>query len=240
MQFAPLYPLIYQILQPTFPDCLWHGLSDPTAKTVALTFDDGPHPQHTPGLLEVLERYQVPASFFWLGACVDRAPQVAQTIWQQGHWVGLHGYHHRSFTNLTPIELQQSLSRTQTAIAQACRLDLATVEQQVRDVRPPNGMFTPQTLRLLRQWNYRPVMWSVVPEDWVRPGVDVAVQRILRQVRNGSLIVLHDGYCGGEDVAAIAARLLPILLDQGYRFTTVDAFWQCAAGAANSRTTSPN
>jgi len=52
----------------------------------------------------------------------------------------------------------------------------------------------------LYQWQYRPVMWSVVPEDWVRPGVSVVVQRVLQQVQNGSLIVLHDGACGGQDV----------------------------------------
>jgi peptidoglycan/xylan/chitin deacetylase (PgdA/CDA1 family) len=225
MQFAPLYPLIYRLLQPTFPACLWHGAPD--RKTIALTFDDGPHPEHTLPLLEVLAQYQVPASFFWLGVCVDRSPQIAQTVWQQGHWIGLHGYHHHSFARLSPQALQESLLRTQTAIAQACQLDLATVQQNIRDVRPPNGVFTPQTLRLLQQWNYRPVMWSVVPEDWVRPGVAVAAARVLQQIQAGSLVVLHDGYCGGEDVADIAAQIIPALLDQGYQFTTVDAFWRC-------------
>jgi len=77
------------------------------------------------------------------------------------------------------------------------------VQQYIRDVRPPNGLFTPQTLKQLHQWNYRPVMWSVVSEDWQRPGVSVAISRVLKQVGNGSLIVLHDGYDGGEDVAKI-------------------------------------
>lgn len=230
MQFAPLYPLIYRLLHPTFPACLWHGAPD--SKTIALTFDDGPHPEHTLPLLEVLAHYQVPASFFWLGVCVDRSPQIARTVWEQGHWIGLHGYHHHSFARLSPQALQQSLIRTQTAIAQACQLDLTTVQQNVRDVRPPNGIFTPQTLRLLQQWNYRPVMWSVVPEDWVRPGVAVATERVLRQIQAGSLIVLHDGYCGGEDVADIAAQIIPALLDQGYQFTTIDAFWRCRDLAA--------
>jgi peptidoglycan/xylan/chitin deacetylase (PgdA/CDA1 family) len=225
MQFAPLYPLIHQFLKPTFPNCLWAGSLE--TKTVALTFDDGPHPQYTPKLLEVLDQYQIPASFFWLGTCVDRSPEVAQAVWQRGHWLGLHGYRHRSFTQLSTLGLRQSLIQTQTAIAQACRLDLDEVQQHIRDVRPPNGFFTPQTLRLLEQWNYRPVMWSVVPEDWVRPGIDTVVQRVLQQTQNGSLIVLHDGYCGGEDVAETAAQLIPELLAQGYTFVTVDHFWQC-------------
>jgi peptidoglycan/xylan/chitin deacetylase (PgdA/CDA1 family) len=71
-------------------------------------------------------------------------------------------------------------------------------------------------------------MWSVVPEDWVRPGVSVVVQRVLQQVQNGSLIVLHDGACGGQDVAAITAQLVPQLLLSGYQFVKVDSLWQQA------------
>ena len=115
---------------------------------------------------------------------------------------------------------------TQQAIAQSCQLDFAEVQSRIRDVRPPNGLFLPQTLSDLERWNYRPVMWSVVPEDWVRPGIEVAARRILSQVQNGSLIVLHDGSCGGEDVAAIATHIIPRLLEQGYRFVAIDELWQ--------------
>jgi peptidoglycan/xylan/chitin deacetylase (PgdA/CDA1 family) len=224
VQFAPVFPLLHQVLKPAFPHCLWTGRSQ--VKTIALTFDDGPHATHTPPLLEVLDRYAVPASFFWLGICVQRFPQVAQATWARGHWIGLHGYDHRSFPQLSTAALQQTLVQTQAAIAQSCQLDLATVQQQIRDVRPPNGLFTPRTLSDLTRWNYRPVMWSVVPEDWVRPGVGIVVERILQQVQNGSLIVLHDGYNGGEDVAVIAAIVIPRLLERGYQFVTVDELWQ--------------
>lgn len=230
MQLAPLYPILYQVLKPSFPGCLWTGARD--SRAIALTFDDGPHPQYTPQLLQVLDGYNIPASFFWLGVCVDRAPTVARDVYERGHWIGLHGYYHHSFPFLTPDALKQSLEKTQMAIcaalaiascnAQACQID----PEMIRDVRPPNGLFTPQTLRLLRQWNYRPVMWSVVPEDWERPGVDVVVHRVLRQVQNGSLIVLHDGYYGGQDVAETTAQLIPQLLQQGYHFVTIDQLWQ--------------
>ena len=220
MQFAPLYPILYKILKPTFPGCLWAG--SPNSQAVALTFDDGPHPQYTPELLQVLDRYNIPASFFWLGVCVDRSPNVARAVYERGHWIGLHGYHHHSFPLLKPDVLKQSLQRNQDAIARACEIHPDTV----RDVRPPNGLFTPQTLSLLHQWNYRPVMWSVVPEDWERPGINAVVQRVLQQVQNGSLIVLHDGYCGGQDVAETTAQLIPQLLQLGYYFVTIDYLWQ--------------
>jgi peptidoglycan/xylan/chitin deacetylase (PgdA/CDA1 family) len=220
MQLAPLYPILYRILQPSFPTCLWTGATN--SRAIALTFDDGPHPQYTSELLQVLDRYSIRASFFWLGACVDRNPTLAREVYKRGHWIGLHGYHHHSFPFLKPDALKQSLEKTQEAIAQACQIH----PDNVRDVRPPNGLFTPQTLNLLHQWNYRPVMWSVVPEDWERPGVYVVMQRVLQQVQNGSLIVLHDGYCGGQDVAQTTAQLIPQLLQQDYYFVTIDQLRQ--------------
>ena len=220
MQLAPLFPIIYRVLKPTFPQCLWGG--NLNSKAIALTFDDGPHPRYTPQLLKVLDYYNITASFFWLGAGVNRSPEIAKAVCDRGHWIGLHGYDHRSFPMLTPAELKQSLEKTQTAIQRACNLQ----PEQVRDVRPPNGLFTPQTLQLLQQWHYRPVMWSVVPEDWVRPGVTPVVQRVMKQVCNGSLIVLHDGACGGKDVAETTQYLVSQLLQQGYDFVTVDTLWQ--------------
>jgi peptidoglycan/xylan/chitin deacetylase (PgdA/CDA1 family) len=225
MQLAPLFPLLHPLLASAFPKALWTG--DCQRPEIALTFDDGPHPQYTPALLEVLQHYQIPASFFWLGACVQRSPAVARSVFEQGHWLGLHGFDHRSFPTLSTPELKTSLERTQQVIAQACGLP----PQRVRDVRPPNGLFTPQILKQLTQWNYRPVMWSVVPEDWVCPGVSVVVRRVLQQTRNGSIIVLHDGSCGGQAIVETVAQIIPALLARQYQFVTLDRFWLPSSGS---------
>ncbi|MHC5833888.1 MAG: polysaccharide deacetylase family protein, partial [Nostoc sp.] len=89
------------------------------------------------------------ASFFWLGVCVNRSPSIAKAVSDRGHWIGLHGYDHRSFPMLSPNDLKDSLEKTQAAIYNACNLQ----PEQLRDVRPPNGLFTPATLKLLFQWN---------------------------------------------------------------------------------------
>ncbi|MGF1603000.1 MAG: polysaccharide deacetylase family protein [Thermosynechococcaceae cyanobacterium] len=219
MGIAPVLPYVHRALSPLFPGCLWQGNRD--RKEIALTFDDGPHPDYTLPLLEVLAEYQVTASFFWLGVCVERAPQMAQAVYEQGHWLGLHGYTHRSFPRMNRDELLTSLEKTKDAIATTCGLHPPTL----RDVRPPNGLFTPQTLSMLQTEGYRPVMWSVVPVDWVCPGVEVVAQRVLQQTCNGSIVVLHDGVCGGQEVAQSTRRFLSHLLEQGYRFVSIDELW---------------
>jgi peptidoglycan/xylan/chitin deacetylase (PgdA/CDA1 family) len=213
MSFMPLYPLLYRLLKPAFSHCLWSGSSD--TATLALTFDDGPHPQYTPALLEVLHRHQVCATFFLLGTAVEQHPELVRTIHQQGHWIGLHGYDHQAFVGLSDQDLQRQLAQTQTAIAQSAGVI-------VRDVRPPYGIFTPQILSRLNQWHYRPVMWSVIAEDWLLPGIEVVVERIVRQVHHGAIVVLHDGLEGGSTVAATVERLIPQLQAQGYQFVTID------------------
>lgn len=227
MPFAPVYPILHRILPPLFPLGLWQG--DRTQPVIALTIDDGPHPNHTLALLKVLRHESILASFFLLGKRVERYPAVVQAIWEQGHWLGLHGYTHRMFPEFSDHDLQQQLAQTRRAIAQACGWTDAEGRSRLRDVRPPNGVFTPGMLKRLQNWGFRPVMWSVVPEDWVRPGVEVCGQRILSQVRNGSIIVLHDGLCGGEDVAAIAQLVIPQLRSRGYQFVTIDQLWAIAS-----------
>lgn len=220
LTYAPLYPLLHPLLKNLFFSCLWTG--DHTIPEIALTFDDGPHPQYTPELIKVLEEYQIKATFFWLGVAVEQYPEIAQLVREKGHGIGIHGYQHISFPFLTESQLKQDLEKTQKIITEICQLPLETV----RDVRPPNGIITPPIVDLLNTWNYRTVMWSVVPEDWVRPGVEIVTNRVLQQTKNGSIIVLHEGEAGGQDVAACVRQILPPLLQKNYQFVLIDRLWR--------------
>lgn len=229
LQFAPVYPWLYRVLRLAFPTCLWSG--NRQRPDIALTFDDGPHPIYTLQLLDVLDHYQIVASFFLLGVCAERYPHVVKEIYDRGHWIGLHGYTHRLFPQLTASELAASLQQTRQIIITACGLTPETCPPHLfQDVRPPYGVFLPQTLTLLQHWGYRPVMWSVVPEDWLHPGVTVAVQRVVQQVSNGSVIVLHDGCYGGRDVAETTNQLIPTLCGCSYQFVTIDRLWLLRQG----------
>ncbi|MGB3187881.1 MAG: polysaccharide deacetylase family protein [Limnoraphis sp.] len=219
MQFAPFFPVLHPILKTAFPNCLWRG--DINHPEIALTFDDGPHPVYTSDLLKVLDEYQITASFFWLGCWVKNYPQIAKAVIRRGHWICLHGYNHQMFHQMTDEQLKQDLEKTKQEILKICDIN----PNRLLDVRPPNGVFTPKTLTLLKQWEYRPVMWTVVPEDWVRPGVNLVTNRVIQQTTNGSIIVLHDGNDGGQDVAASAREIIPKLLEKGYKFVTIDQLW---------------
>ncbi|MCL2933153.1 MAG: polysaccharide deacetylase family protein [Trichodesmium sp. MAG_R03] len=219
MVLAPLLPILHPILKSTFPNCLWQGNTQNSE--ITLTFDDGPHPEYTPQLLEVLDKYQIKANFFLLGICVDRYPAITKAIYEKGHWICLHGYEHISFPKLTPIQLKYSLEKTQLSIYKACGL----TTKLICDVRPPNGIILPKIIKLLEKWEYKTVMWTVVPVDWVRPGISVVVNRVVQQTSNGSIIVLHDGCDGGQDVAQSVAEIIPILLEKNYQFITIDKMW---------------
>ena len=89
--------------------------------------------------LQVLHQFKVKASFFWLGCNVTRTPQVAQAVAAAGHWLGIHGFDHRSFPRLTGQEFHQTLDQTQQVIAEVCDLTL----DRIRDVRPPEWLIHP-------------------------------------------------------------------------------------------------
>lgn len=219
MSITP-YPLLHRLGRVILPNCLWGG--NGSVPVVTLTFDDGPHPEYTPALLDVLARHGVSATFFLLGDRVVRFPSVVRRIHEAGHQIGLHGYHHHPFLFYTPGALRSQLTAAQTAIADACGLPLDTV----RYVRPPYGLATAGMVTRLREWGFRPVMWGTFSEDGTYPGVEIVVRRTLDQTQAGSLIVLHDGIRGGQAVAQVADALIPALSERGYGFVTVDALWQ--------------
>lgn len=228
MAAADLIPYLYRFLKTRQPHCLWEG--DRNQLSIALTFDDGPHPLYTPPLLDVLAKYNIKATFFWLGAWVERYPDLARHIYQQGHWIGLHSYEHRAFVGQSTRSIRTSLEKTQHAIAQACQI----APERIIDVRPPYGICSNTTIRHLHHWGYRTVMWSIVPIDWTEPGVAVITQRITNNTCGGDIVVLHDGTSGGPAVTDIAQQIVPHLLTDGLRFITIDEMWSHRSSATLS------
>ena len=146
---------------PGLGEALGIELRQPGSEGVAITFDDGPHPQGTPLVLEILREAAAPATFFLAGEQVVRRPALAAEIVAAGHRVELHCHRHRNQLRLTPGQLLDDAERGRAAIEEA-------TGQAVRDYRPPYGIFSASGLRAIRRRGWRPVLWSLWGRDWKR------------------------------------------------------------------------
>lgn len=198
-------------------------------RVVALTFDDGPNPPYTTAILEVLEREHVHATFFLVGRAVAAYPSVVRREVRDGDAIGNHTWSHSHMILMDAAQVRSSLAKTDDAIYLAAGV-------HTRIMRPPFGARDWLVLDQARSLGYTPVMWSVpLAKDWEEPPAQTIVERILPYVRDGSIIVLHDGnrgiVCAGPRAATRtcdrfseidATRLIvESLRSQGYRFVTV-------------------
>ena len=186
---------------------------------IALTLDDGPDPRYTPQVLDVLRRYEVTATFFMIGCSVRARPEIVRAVAEEGHQIANHTWSHPSLTRLGARRIRTELERASEAI-----YDVTDEEPAV--FRAPGGAWSPATFQVCRSLGLRPVDWSVDPRDWSRPGVNHIVDTIMRQTRDGSIILSHDGrgdrHSSPDRSQTVAAlrTVLPRLLDAGYHFVT--------------------
>ena len=199
-----------------FGPSVWHGPRDQAA--VALTFDDGPS-ESTPRILDVLARYNVPATFFQCGVNVERLPAVARDVAAAGHVIGNHSHTHPYLFNRTPSAIEQDLRRAQETIES---------HTGVRPVwfRAPYGVRWFGLAAALKGLELVGVMWTAIGYDWSLRA-DGVVQHLAARAANGAIFCLHDGRelrarpDIGVTVEAVQ-RLVPMLLDRGYKFETVN------------------
>jgi len=158
----------------------------PGAAGVALTFDDGPHPQGTPAVLEVLAAAGARATFFLIGEQVRAHPSAAAEIVAAGHDVAVHGDRHRNLLRLSSQSLADDLDRAHTAIGEATGRTASLH-------RPPYGIYSHPGLALVRRRGWRPLLWSRWGRDWsiARPPHAIAT-RLTRDLAAGEVLLLHD------------------------------------------------
>jgi peptidoglycan/xylan/chitin deacetylase (PgdA/CDA1 family) len=194
--------------------CVSHGGRD--RPEVALTFDDGPLPQYTRQVLDVLGRYEVKATFFCCGMhAAGHAGDIAR-ISAQGHALGNHTWSHPFLPELSYRQLTEQIDRTQEAIAVASDGTAPAL------FRPPYGSRTPEVMGWLGETASTIVLWDVDPSDWAMPGADEIARIVLEAAQPGSIILLHDG--GGDRSQTVAAlpRIIEGLHERGYRFALVE------------------
>lgn len=204
-----------RVLEPAQPMVVRRWAPDSSTPVVALTFDDGPWPNQTDQILDILSEHDVRATFFMVGRLAERHPAIARRVAAGGHLIGNHTESHAILTRHD---------------REAIRREIVEGSQSIHDVtgvtprwfRPPGGRMNPAVLGETERMGMDLVLWDVDPQDWRRPDAGRLVTSVLSRVRPGSVVLLHDG--GGDRSETIAA--LPPLIEglkaRGYFLVTLD------------------
>lgn len=201
VMFIEQPPFIYRML---FPGAFWRKPVE-GEKTIYLTFDDGPIPEITPWVLDLLDKYDIKATFFCVGDNVRKYPDIYKMVLDRGHRVGNHTFNHiqgiRTFS-------KRYLENTKLA-SEYIESDL---------FRPPHGhMRIPQFFTLRRY--YKIVMWDVVTRDYSKLMTpEKVLENVKRYTRDGSIIVFHDSLKAEKNMKYALPRSIEWLKEQGYTF----------------------
>lgn len=197
-----------------FPRSLWRLPKECRKKTIALTFDDGPVPEQTPWVLDLLDQYGIKASFFCVGDNIGKYPEIFDEIVRRGHSVGNHTFNHLQLFK-TPWKAYRE------------NIDLCCKVQNGHApyFRAPHGHITPwRAWQITHSLRFRRIVfWDVMPKDYDnRLTPEQVYQNVKNYVRDGSLIVLHDSIKAGPRMRYTLEHIIKDYLGKGYRFVSLD------------------
>lgn len=193
---------------------VYEGKLAESEKVIALTIDDGPWPQTTDQILDILKQHQVKATFFWVGEAVQKSPDIAKRVVAEGHAIGNHTLTH-SYSFHDAATIANEVDRTAEIIDRITGVKTSLF-------RPPGGFLNNGLAKYARQKNYAVVMWSLTSADTdPRAKPEAFVRNVLRGAKPGAIVLMHDG--GGDRTRTVTALpdIIAGLKQQGYRFVTV-------------------
>nr|WP_102716259.1 polysaccharide deacetylase family protein [Paenibacillus castaneae] len=186
-------------------------------KKIALTFDDGPYPQTTDKILDLLQQYHAKATFFVIGNKVERFPQTIMREIAEGHEVANHTFNHVYFLrSISSTTIKEEITKTGHALEA-----LTGIKPLL--FRPPGGYYNEKSIQIAKMLGYTTVMWSWHQDtnDWKSPGVNKIVNKVLNNARNGDIVLMHD-YIQGSMQTVKALEIILFELDKrGFKFVTV-------------------
>ena len=178
------------------------------APTVSLTFDDGPSGRFTTALLDGLAERGVKATFFLCGYRIRQYPELTQRIAQEGHELGCHGFTHDSMAAMSRRDIAEEITATMALMPEGARVKL---------LRPPGGCCG-DALRQVAEAKKMPILqWSVDPQDWAIHDAAVVKARVLKEIKDGDVILLHDMTTSSVQAAL---SIVDTLTARGFRFAT--------------------
>lgn len=181
---------------------------------IALTFDDGPHPYYTAKILDILEEYNVKATFFFVGQNIENYPDAAEKVYSAGHEIGNHTYTHHRVRSMERGELLREMNMCDDAIYEI-------EEYRTRLFRPPEGAFDDEVENTAKSMDYSIILWSIDTRDWEHLSPDRIFENVMKNIKSGDIILMHD-YIGRNSPTPEALKMMiPALLERGYEFVTV-------------------
>lgn len=187
---------------------------DTNEKLVALTFDDGPHKYRTPEILDILDKYNVKATFFVVGAMAHEYKDIIKREINSGHEIGNHTYNHSKMRKLSYEGLIKELEATENELFEIA-------EYRPKLFRPPEGYYSDQIAKAVGKIDYNIILWNIDTLDWAHNEVDKICSCVKEGIKPGSIILFHDYVVGKSPTCPALEAIIPELLSQGYKFVTV-------------------
>ena len=199
---------LHQLL---FPSVTWRMKSS----GVYLTFDDGPHEKATPAVLKVLDKHKIRATFFLNGEAVKRNGALVKEVASAGHTIGIHAYHHSRLLAFSRTMTMDEIRKTEDIINNIVSL-------KIRLFRPPYGMLTWNTLRAVKELQYRIIMWSTLTGDYRTTWTDDRVVRTgLAKLSDGAILVFHDNNLTCTRISSVLSEIIAKIKERGFSFERI-------------------
>jgi delta-lactam-biosynthetic de-N-acetylase len=193
---------------------LWHGNS--RLPEIALTFDDGPSSKYTPKILDILKENDIKATFFVLGKFIEKNKDVLKRTSDEGHVIGNHTFTHANGMITDIKKINRELAKTDASIVKY-------TGKSVKYFRPPFGFENWRFLTEAELLDYTIVLWTLDVGDWNKSKTEKDItSKILKNAKNGTIILLHDGGASREAVIGSLPIVIKGLKSRGYKFVTID------------------
>jgi len=186
---------------------------------IAITFDDGPHPRLTNKILDVLDKYDIKATFFVIGVNVDNYPKPLIRAIKDGHEIGNHTNSHCILKSMEMKKIEDEINLCKRKI-----FDLTGYNVSI--LRPPCGLYDQSLVSLAKKNNDKIILWNIDTHDWAHMSSKDIVNNVVNNVTGGDIILFHDYISGEGNTVEALEKLIPILKNKGYEFVTVSELLQ--------------
>ncbi|OAB80647.1 polysaccharide deacetylase [Cochleicola gelatinilyticus] len=209
-----------------FPKRIW---ALPSKDTVYLTFDDGPIPEITPWVLDILKQYGAKATFFCIGDNIEKHPEIFKRIISEGHKTGNHTYHHLNGWKTTTEAYIDTVERCEEVMISNKYEVVSEVVQNKKiteiiekNFRPPYGKISSRQAKILHKKNFRIIMWSLLSYDYdASVSEEKCLQNVLNHIQPGSIVVFHDSLKASRNLRHTLPKVLDYISEKEWQCSTV-------------------